>query len=153
MTSAREKVTQALSGDVPLCACNALRKATRAVTQFYDDALKPAGMRATQFSLLATVAGSETTTMSAIAEALVMDRTTLTRNLKPLVKRGLLETVEGEDRRQRRVAITEKGAQALIDAEPLWRQAQAKIAGSLGDERWAGMVRDLDEAVRLALAK
>ena len=153
MTSALENVRQVLSGDMPLCTCNTLRKATRAVTQFYDDALKPAGLRATQFSLLATVAAMESATMSVIAEVMVMDRTTLTRNLKPLAKRGLLEIVAGEDRRERRIALTEKGAKALIAAEPLWRQAQAKIAGSLGDERWAGMVRDLDEAVRLAQAK
>ena len=142
-----------LPDDVAFCACNTLRKTARAVTQLYDEVLKPSGLRATQFSLLAVVTRAGAATMAELADALVMDRTTLTRNLKPLKARGLIQSVESEDRRERRIAVTDAGRRALVQAVPLWRKAQEKVAGGLGKGRWAGMMRDLNAAVRLVLAK
>jgi DNA-binding MarR family transcriptional regulator len=139
------------SNDTPVrCVCFNLRKAARAVTQLYDDTLRPSGLRATQFSLLHILAGRGPFTMSALADALVTDRTTLTRNLKPLTEKGLVVTEVGEDRRQRTVAITDAGRTALRQAVPLWRQAQACIVDGLAEDRWDGMVEDLEETVRLA---
>ena len=91
------------------CACFSLRKAARAVTQLYDDALKPARVLATQLPLLATSARLERATVTKLAEAMVMDRTTLTRNLRPLERDGLLRTEPGADRRVREVSLTKKG--------------------------------------------
>ena len=139
-----------LGDDSPLCACHTLRKAARAVTQYYDGALRPTGLRATQFTILVTGARTGTATMTELADILVVDRTTLTRNLKPLRDRGLIESVAGEDRRERLIAITAKGRQALARALPAWRKAQAGIAGRLGGARWSRMTRDLGEAMRLA---
>ena len=150
MTNKDHAMADLLDGESPLCACHALRKAARAVTKFYDGALRPTGLRATQFTVLITAARTGTATMTELAEALVVDRTTLTRNLKPLRVRGLIETVAGEDRREKHIAITAKGREAMERAAPAWRQAQARIAGSLGGTRWLRMAHDLGEATRLA---
>jgi DNA-binding MarR family transcriptional regulator len=137
--------------DTPLhCACFSLRKAARAVTQLYDDTLRPSGLRATQFSVLQHLASERPFTMSALADVLVTDRTTLTRNLKPLIERGLVKTEVGDDRRQRTVTITDEGEIALGRALPLWRQAQARIVDGLAAERWDGMEQDLEATVLVA---
>ena len=135
---------------VRTCACFNLRKAARAVTQLYDEVLAPSGLRGTQFSVLAVIAAAGPATMTDLADTLVMDRTTLTRNLKPLLGRGLVERGEGEDRRQRPIAITAAGREALDQALPPREKAQARIAGGLGPARWKGMVEDLNTATRLA---
>ena len=114
------------------CSCFALRKAARAVTQMYDQALKPSGLRATQLSLLFTAERAGAVSTGELAEQLVMDRTTLTRNLKPLLDRGLLKRVVGADRRRRPIAITAKGRAALARALPYWREAQARDDRSSG---------------------
>ena len=135
------------------CTCLNLRKAARAVTQAYDQALKSSGLRATQFSLLSALENRGSLGMTALAKTLVTDRTTLTRNLKPLIAGGLLEVVAGADRRERPIALTAKGRRALAWAAPLWRKAQAHMTDGLGHERWTGLLRDLDAVVRLAQAR
>ncbi len=133
------------------CACLNLRGTARAVTQMYDEVLRPSGLKATQFSVLAVVAMEGPASMTVIARALVMDRTTLTRNLKPLMDRGLVKVGKNtDDRRQRQVVITDKGKAALTRALPLWKQAQEQIINGIGYARWQGMVRLLDEMVRLS---
>ena len=132
------------------CACLNLRGAARAVTQMYDEVLRPSGLKATQFSVLAAVATIGPAAMTVIAKALVMDRTTLTRNLKPLMDRGLVKAGKGaDDRRQRRIVVTREGKAALAKALPLWKKAHEQIVTGIGFARWQGMVRLLDETVRL----
>ena len=132
------------------CACLNLRGTARAVTQMYDEVLRPSGLRATQFSVLAAVATEGPASMTVIAGALVMDRTTLTRNLKPLMGRGLVKPDKSaSDRRQRRIVITREGMAVLAKALPLWKKAHGKIVTGIGFARWQGMVRLLDETVRL----
>lgn len=132
------------------CTCFNLRKAARAVTQVYDEALRPSGLRATQLSLLNVVAGIGPVGMKALAKTLVMDRTTLTRNLKPLVQQGYLEIIDADDRRQRPIALTAKGQRKLSEVMPLWQAVQTRMAKGLGADRWAGLLHDLNEAVHLA---
>ena len=132
------------------CTCFNLRKAARAVTQMYDEALKPCGLRATQLSLLVAVTETGPTGMTGLAKQLVMDRTTLTRNLKPLLEAGLVEVVEGADRRHKPIAVTDQGRRALAEAMPLWREIQGRMAEGLGSARWAHLIRDLGAAVDLA---
>lgn len=129
------------------CTCFNLRKAMRVVTKLYDEALKPSGLRATQFSLLATAIGREPIGITELADALVTDRTTLTRNLKPLLNQNLLEIVDGDDQRQRLIAVTSKGKITLTEALPLWREAQARLISMLGQDRWESLVGDLNETV------
>ena len=91
------------------CLCFALRKSARAITQQYDTMLRPLGLKATQFSLLVGIRLFGLVTVNRLAEAMVMDRTTLTRNLQPLETQGLIQTIPGADRREREIA-RESGA-------------------------------------------
>ena len=135
------------------CTCLSLRKAARAVTQMYDEALRPAGLRPSQFSLLFAVDHVGTSGISDLAAMLVLDRTTLTRNLKPLLDRKLLEVIVGPDRRRRPIAITSKGRDVLARALPLWQEVQERLAFGLGRSRWRGLLGDLGDAVELAQAE
>jgi len=100
------------------CACANLRRAARAVTQLFDEALAPSGLRTTQFTLLVTSRLMGESTINELAERMAMDRTTLSRNLKPLVRSGLLEMQPGEDGRTRLVRLTPAGEKALEEAYP-----------------------------------
>lgn len=132
-----------------MCACFNLRKTSRAVTQYYDLKLAPAGIRATQLGILAVLTHRGSSKLSDLADALVMDRTTLTRNLRPLERRGFIQLDAGDDRRTRRVSITPAGTRAKLAAYPLWKEAQRDIAGRFGVERWKDIVAMLDEIVSL----
>lgn len=131
------------------CACFNLRKATRVITQLYDEALRPTGLRATQFSLLVAVKMFGQITVTRLAKMGVMDRTTLTRNLKPLEKQGLIKIESGEDKRKRIVTLTPKGTETLAKALPLWEKAQARVIKGLGPERWGSVMKNLSEMVSL----
>ncbi len=101
------------------CACFNLRKATRMVTQLYDEALKPAGVRATQMMVLGATSSAGPISVNRLADRIVMDRTTLTRNLKPLLRDGLIRVRPGNDLRVREVSLTAKGRKTLDRALPL----------------------------------
>jgi DNA-binding MarR family transcriptional regulator len=132
------------------CACANLRGAARAVTQVFDEALAPSGLRATQFTLLVTSRLSGESTINELAERMAMDRTTLSRNLKPLVRSGLLEVRPGEDGRTRLVRLTPAGERSLEEAYPLWQQAQYVTVSALGEERYETLLGDAAKAVSLA---
>lgn len=117
------------------CTCLRLRRASRAITQLYDDALAPAGLRATQFALLRTLERDGTLTISSLAQALLLDRTALSRNLEPLAAQGLVGVATGSDARVREVALTEAGRAALSEAAPLWNDAQERVARRVGRDR------------------
>ena len=135
--------------DLTACTCTNLRKAARVVTRAYDAAFRPIGIRATQFTLLASLAIRGELPLTGLAEILVIDRTTLTRNLKPLVGRGLVRVDRDGDRRIRRIGLTEAGKAILDEALPLWRIAQSRLIESLGRERWPGFLNDLTGTVTL----
>ena len=130
-----------------LCACQNLRKAARAVTQRYDEVLRPTGLRATQLPILVALGGRGPLTVNSLAEVVGSDPTTVTRNLRPLEQRGLLRTMAGEDRRERIAMLTERGQHVLARAVPLWRAAQARMARDLGKQRLARLLADLEAAV------
>jgi DNA-binding MarR family transcriptional regulator len=132
------------------CACANLRRAARALTQLFDEALAPSGLRVTQFTLLVTSRLAGESTINELAERMAMDRTTLSRNLKPLVRSGLLEVRPGEDGRRRLVRLTPAGEQALEEAYPLWQQAQQETVGVLGEERHEALLGDVARMVSLA---
>ena len=143
--------------DVVNCSCAALRRASRAASQHYDAAFQPLGLKATQFTLLASLARRGATSpasglaLSRLADLLVVERTTLTRNLKPMESRGLIEITPDEDRRRKRISITKAGERLFEDALPLWTEAQAGFLKSLGDARWKRMAKDLGFAVTAGL--
>jgi DNA-binding MarR family transcriptional regulator len=125
------------------CACGRLRRASRALTQLYDDAMAPSGLRLTQFSLLRTLAREGRSRITDLATATLIDRTALSRNLDPLVERKLVEIVPGRDARTREVELTRAGKVAIRAAEPHWRRAQAEVAGALGAERLDALIATL----------
>lgn len=120
-----------------------MRKVTRAVTQYFDRVLDPAGIRATQFTLLVALSSTKGKTLTEIADSLVMDRTTLTRNLKPLEKMGLISTVQTLDKRSKAYVLTEQGEQTVERAIPLWNQAQSNMVNSLGEETYQDVIGKL----------
>ena len=130
------------------CACANIRRTDRVITQFYDEVLAPSGLNAPQFALLATLAEVAPITIRRLAEIMVMDRTTLTRNLKLLINEHLVRSEEGEDRRRRLAFLTQEGEQALQRAWPLWQEAQARFEQALGRERFDALLTELS-AVRV----
>jgi DNA-binding MarR family transcriptional regulator len=132
------------------CTVFNLRKASRVVTQLYEEIMKPSGILPTQFTLLVASRAWGPITISSMAEALVMDRTTLTRNLKPLERDGLLSVSPGKvDQRAREVSLTSKGLKQLKQALPLWNEAQRKIKQSLGATRLDNLLGNLDAVVNI----
>lgn len=132
------------------CTCFNLRKAARAVTQMYDEFLRPSGVRATQFSLLMLIRGLGPIRLTELAEKAVMDRTTLKRNLELLQREGLVRVAPGDDARVREVSLTAAAEKRLGVALPLWRRAQAHITQELGEARSDRLLRDLSAAVKTA---
>ena len=122
------------------CNCTALRKASRRVSQLYDSALEPCGLRTTQRSILIQIFRSGTPSLGELAEALVMDRGALTHNLKPLERDGLLQiTVDPQDRRNRLVALTAKGQRKLDESARLWKHAQDGFEAAFGSVKSAAL--------------
>ena len=123
------------------CLCFGVRRAARAITQHYDRAVRPLGLRATQFSLLVVLAHAGALGMTELAQALGLDRTSLTRNLKPVERKGWVRVEQGEDRRRRTIAITPAGIAALRQAVPAWRKAQASAARNSAPSGWRRQFR------------
>jgi DNA-binding MarR family transcriptional regulator len=126
-----------------VCNCHAIRQAARHVTSFYDQRLAPSGLRVTQFSILSRLRRMGPMTINALAAALVMDRTTLGRNILPLQRDGLITVAPGRsDRRRHELRITEAGIARHRAALEHWRQAQQRFSAVFGDDR-AAALRDL----------
>lgn len=140
------------TADKVRCACFNLRKAARAVTQDFNRSLRPAGLEATQFSVLSVVQAMETVTVTGLARFMVMDRTTLARSLKPLEREGLISIVRGRDQRRRMISLTRKGEKLLARADRAWEEVQARLVNGMGKERYDRFLTDLEEVVRVSRA-
>jgi DNA-binding MarR family transcriptional regulator len=120
------------------CNCLAVRQAARHVTQFYDQVMAPVGLRTTQFSILAKLQRLGPLPINALAAQLIMDRTTLGRTLRPLVRQGFVDMVRGKiDRRSKELRLTDAGAERLRAAVRQWIRAQDRFAEIFGAERTA----------------
>jgi DNA-binding MarR family transcriptional regulator len=128
------------------CNCFAVRAAARHVTQFYDQFMAPTGLRTTQFSILAKLNRHGPLTINALAEDMVMDRTTLSRNILPLERDGLIRIEPTSDRRAKELHLTKAGKKRLHEALEVWSQAQARFEASFGVKR-AAELRTLLRAV------
>jgi DNA-binding MarR family transcriptional regulator len=134
------------------CNCLAVRQAARHLTQFYDQFLAPVGLRSTQFSILGKLRGYGPLSINALAKELVMDRTTLGRNILPLEREGLIEIVPGRaDRRTKELRLTEAGVERLRAAAPRWNQAQSQFEAAFGRKRSSELRALLDEVVAAEL--
>ncbi|NRA22693.1 MAG: winged helix-turn-helix transcriptional regulator [Oceanospirillaceae bacterium] len=130
--------------DCTMCTLDHLRKATRAVALITDAALAPVQLKSTQFSLLVTLDKCGDIALGQLAKVLVMERTTLTRNIKPLIAKGLVIRKIEQDKRLRILSITEQGKLALQMAQPLWREAQLNLVEKFGTGRWSDLLDDLN---------
>ena len=126
------------------CLCTALRKASRALSRVYDEALDPAGLTTTQFSILRTLAREGDMPLSRLAERMVMDRTSLYRTLTPLTRQGHLAITGAGRGKAKLAALTPEGRAAIAAAAGRWAAAQDRIASALGDTGWTA----LEEALR-----
>jgi DNA-binding MarR family transcriptional regulator len=129
------------------CNCFAVRSAARHVTALYDQFLAPSGLRTTQFSVLAKLDRLGPMTINALAEAMVTDRTTLGRNIRPLQRDGLISIEpSATDRRAKRLHLTKTGTKRLDEARKAWSQAQTRFEHTFGTRRAADL-RDMLRAV------
>jgi DNA-binding MarR family transcriptional regulator len=116
------------------CVCTAARRRSRDLTRAFEKAMRGSGVRGTQFTLLATLIQTGPIATTRLADFQGLERTTLTRNLRPLIRDGLVQIDEAEDRRVRKVAITPAGEEAARRAFPFWKKAQdAALAVSSGE--------------------
>jgi len=130
------ELDEKLAEMVSACACLNTRKASRAITQIFDEELRPSGIRATQFPDLVTLSSDPSTTIASLAECLIMDRTSVTRLLKPLQESGLICVSKGKDKRSRVLSLSARGRQAVLDTIPLWEIAQTRVIDRLGESDW-----------------
>jgi DNA-binding MarR family transcriptional regulator len=140
-------------GRLSPCVCSTLRMVSRAVTQLYDDVLRPAGLRVTQYSILATISRSGEANLRQLEVALAIDQTTLTRSLNLLERDRMLERVPHPDGRIKAMRLTRKGRRVLKVARPLWAQAQAKVLRDLGTGVWDDAQRWLARLLLVAVEK
>lgn len=131
------------------CTAASLRRASRAVGRIYDQTMAPSGLRGTQFSLLVALSLTGEAPIMRLADELGLDRTTLTRNLEPMERERLIESVPGSDRRVRFVRLTDAGRRTLSQALPLWQKAQDRVIAALGRRRWKELVDGLGAAAAL----
>lgn len=127
-----------------VCTCFRLRRAARQVSQIYDHELAAAGLSLNEYSILRHAQRGGPRLMGELADSLGMERTTLTRNLKPLLEAGWLKEARGEDARQRLISVTASGRKRIASAKPHWLLAQRRIEASYGVARTDRLRTDLD---------
>jgi DNA-binding MarR family transcriptional regulator len=126
-------MTKLLAPSLP-CMCASLRRASRALTQLYEEALRPTGLRATQFTVLQTLSLAGEVTQGELGQILAMDSTTLTRTLAIMSRHGWIAKRRGEDRREWRMRLSKPGEAQFKQALPHWERAQTQLRRQLGDE-------------------
>ena len=129
------------------CLCHNARMASRVITRAYDEALRPTGLRATQVAVLAAVGARGALSIKSLANSLEMERTTLTRNLRPLEEQGHVAIAPEGRHRSRVLTLTKSGQAALLKALPLWQAAQRSAMRQLGDQRWPAVQRAFADLV------
>lgn len=128
--------TTALQEVFDNCACYRARAAARRVTRDYDEALKPLGLKITQFTVLATIRGLHPTSTSRLAKGLAMERTSLVRTLELMQSKGWIRLGPEGYRREQRMELTPAGEALLEKALPVWQQVQQRFEQRVGKERW-----------------
>ncbi len=127
------------------CLCTNLRRASRGISRHYDGALDGFGINVAQYSLLCNLKRLDQPSISSLAEAMGLDRSTLGRNLRVLENAGLVKLAEGEDHRNRLVCLTRTGEERLEAALPAWEAAQQRLIDRLGEDRREQLLQLLDD--------
>ena len=138
----------AFSHATSVCPSFNLRKASRAISRYFDEALQPSGLRSGQLIMLMTIARLGSPTYGQLARDMVMDTSTIARNLQPLAREGLISLTPGPDRRRKTVTVTDKGVDQIRTAIPLWREAQKRFVDEVGADQWANMLSGLSVTLR-----
>ncbi len=134
------------------CSCNMIRKSARKITQFYESGLRDAGIKLTQFSILAALANTGPVQLTQLADRLLLERTGLTRNLNVLERNGWVQLQTGiEDSRQRIVSLSKKGYEQLDHAIPYWKKAQKAIANEMGQDTITRLRKTLNEMTEIII--
>ncbi len=120
--------------------CASVRRTSRALTQLYENALRPLGLRATQFTILQALSLAGEVTQSQLGEILAMDSTTLTRTLQIMTREGWIAERRGEDRRERRLRLAKAGETEFRRALPAWEKVQSRLRRRLGEKSWKGLL-------------
>jgi DNA-binding MarR family transcriptional regulator len=144
MTNAKNQVPE-----LP-CMCASFRRAARALTQVYDDALRPLGLRTTQFTILQALSLAGEISQGQLGEILALDSTTLTRTLAILKRRKWIETRRGSDWRERLLSLSEAGRAQLDRVSPAWQGVQEHVRSQFGDERWGELFQQNREMTSVA---
>ena len=129
------------------CTCHMLRRTARAMSQYYDRYLEPVGLKLPQYSVLAHTHQASSLTITELAGLLDVERTTMTRNLRPMMDNGWISVSEGIDKRSRSVSLTDAGQELFRRARPLWQEAERSFRKTLGQEDTGELRRLLDETV------
>ncbi|MFJ3386509.1 MarR family winged helix-turn-helix transcriptional regulator [Lysinibacillus sp. NPDC086135] len=120
-----------------ICVCANLRKKTRLVTQLYDNLLQPTGLKVTQYSMLANIDLQQAVSISRLGEILLLDQTTITRNINLLKRNGYVDlTRDPQDARAKVITLTDKGVEKLNEAAPIWQDIQERIINDIGLEKY-----------------
>ena len=135
------------------CLCGTLRRTARALTQAYDEALRPAGLRATQFTVLQALSLAGEVSQGQLGEILAIDSTTLTRTLKIMSRQGWITERRGRDRRERRLRLAKAGEAQFARALPAWEKTQEEWREKLGEQDWQGLMRVSNAVTELVRTK
>ena len=120
--------------------CGSFRRTSRALTQLYENALRPLGLRATQFTILQALSLAGEVTQSQLGKILAMDSTTLTRTLQIMDREGWIAERRGEDRRERRLRLAKAGETQFNRALPAWEKVQSRLRHQLGEQSWKNLL-------------
>jgi DNA-binding MarR family transcriptional regulator len=122
------------------CMCGNFRRTSRALTQLYENALRPLGLRASQFTILQALSLAGEVTQSQLGQILAMDSTTLTRTLQIMDREGWIAERRGQDRRERRLRLAKAGEKQFKRALPAWENVQARLRHQLGEQAWKNLL-------------
>lgn len=135
------------------CLCGTLRRTTRALTQLYEQELRPTGLKATQLTVLQVLSRAGEIPQGRLGEILALDSTTLTRTLAILRRRGWVAERRGADRRERLLSLSPGGKAQLNRALPEWKKIQARLRGQLGGGRWKNLLKLANEVTDVAMSQ
>ena len=134
------------------CMCANFRRTTRALTQLYENALRPLGLRATQFTILQALSLAGEVTQSQLGGILAMDSTTLTRTLRIMDREGWIAERRGQDQRERRLRLSKAGETQFKRALPAWEKVQSQLRRQLGEQSWKNLLEITHQVTELVTA-
>jgi DNA-binding MarR family transcriptional regulator len=132
------------------CLCSSFRRTARALSQVYEEAMRPTGLRITQFTILQTLARTGEVKQGRLGEILVMDSTSLTRTLRIMLQQGWIAERRGEDQRERWLKLSKAGEAKLKFATASWEKVQARLQAKLGEAGWKNVMQWTNQVTGMA---